>query len=58
MRVVGAPHQGLDTDVVDELGADRVELERRLALAAPILARLQFHQVAEAVLKLTGDPRP
>src|SRR5205085_9383544 len=29
VRVVGAPHQGLDADVVDELGADRVELERR-----------------------------
>src|SRR5262249_38078212 len=36
VRVIGAPHHGLDTDVVDELCADRVELERRLALAAPI----------------------
>src|SRR4051794_13737187 len=25
VRVVGAPHQGLDADVVDELSADRVE---------------------------------
>src|ERR1700730_13888231 len=52
VRVVGAPHQGLDADVVDELGADRVELERRLALAAPIFARLHLDQIAEAVLIL------
>src|SRR5271156_1559404 len=49
MRVVRAPHQGLNTDILVELGADRVELERRLALAAPILARLHLHQIAEAV---------
>src|SRR5712692_994485 len=42
----------LGTDVVDQLGADRVELEGRAALAAPILTRLQLHQVAEAVLEL------
>jgi hypothetical protein len=29
-----------------------VELERRLALAAPVFAWAQFHQVAEAVLEL------
>jgi hypothetical protein len=39
-------------DVVDQLGADWVELECRLALAAPLFARLQLHQVAEAVLEL------
>src|SRR5262245_63530415 len=27
MRVVGAPHEGLHAEVVDELGADGVELE-------------------------------
>jgi hypothetical protein len=52
VRVVGAPHQGFDADLIDELGADQVELERRLALPAPILARLHLHQVAEAVLIL------
>src|ERR1700730_3375956 len=52
VRVVGAPHQGLDADVVDELRADRVELERRLALATPVFARLHLDQVAEAVLIL------
>src|SRR5438132_13293104 len=52
MRVVGAPHQGLDADVVDELGADRVELECRLALAASVFARLQLHQVAKTILEL------
>src|SRR6516225_1532891 len=35
MRVVGAPHQGLDPHLLDQLGADAVELERCLALAAP-----------------------
>src|SRR5437870_13181893 len=30
MRVVGAPHERLHADVVDELGADGIELERRL----------------------------
>src|SRR5260370_15110389 len=42
MRVIRAPHDGLDADIVDQLGADRVELEGRPALAPPILARLQF----------------
>src|SRR4029453_17854439 len=32
VRIVGTPHQRLDAHVVDELGADRVELERGLAL--------------------------
>jgi hypothetical protein len=52
VRVIGAPHQGFDADVVDELCADRVELERRFALAAPIFARLHLDQVAEPVLVL------
>src|SRR5215472_13678345 len=30
VRVVRAPHHRLDADVVDQLGADRVELEGRL----------------------------
>src|SRR3984957_3940620 len=52
MRVVGAPHNRLKADIVDQLGADAVELEGALAVAPPILARLQLHQVAEAVLEL------
>src|SRR5207247_2408259 len=58
-----APHQGLDAHLVDQLGPDAVELEGRAALAPPILAGLQLHQVAEAVLELeihaverVGDP--
>jgi hypothetical protein len=51
VRVVRALHHRLDADIVDELGADRVERESRLALAAPIFAGLQFHPVAEAVLE-------
>src|SRR5437868_2970111 len=51
MRIVGAPHQGLDAHILDELRADPVELERGAALPAPILARLQLHQIAEAVLE-------
>src|SRR6185503_11322472 len=35
MRVVGAPHQRLGAHLVDELGADAVVLEGRLALAPP-----------------------
>src|SRR5438128_1314938 len=57
MRVVGAPHQRLDTDVVDELGADGIELERRLALPAPVLARAHLQsEVAEAVFPLEVHP--
>src|SRR5215470_18546218 len=52
MRVIRAPHQGLDPHILDELGADPVELKRRAALTAPVFARLELHQVAEAVLKL------
>src|SRR5262249_37018043 len=35
-------------DVVDHLGAVRVELEGRLALAAPVFARPQVHQAMRA----------
>src|SRR5262245_5977065 len=57
MRVVGAPHEGLDPDVVDELGADGVELEGRLALAPPVVGRLHFEaEVAEAVLPVECHP--
>jgi hypothetical protein len=52
VRIVGAPHHRLDADVINELGADRVELEGRLALAASVFAWAQFDQVAEAVLEL------
>src|SRR5437870_744050 len=63
MRIVRAPHQGFDPDIVDQPGADPVELEGGAALAFPILARLQRHQIAETVLPLeihaverVGDP--
>src|SRR5438067_12347282 len=39
MGVIGTPHQRFDADVVDELGADPVELKGRAALPAPIFAR-------------------
>src|SRR5438045_9524692 len=51
MRIIRTPHQGLDAHILDELRADPIELERGAALPAPILARLQFHQIAEAVLE-------
>src|SRR6185437_6885438 len=51
MRVVAAPHQRLQPHLVDELGADAVELEGRLALAPPVVARLHLEsQILEAVL--------
>src|SRR5215813_15455413 len=57
MRVVRPPHQRLHADVVDELGADAVELERGLALAAPVVARLYLQaEVAEAVRPLEIHP--
>src|SRR2546427_7464073 len=53
MRVVGAPHERLDAHVVDEPGADAIVLERRLALPAPVVARLHLEaEVAETVLPL------
>src|SRR5262249_12116164 len=56
MRIIGAPHQGLDANILDQLGADPVELERRPALAPPILARLELHQIAKAILVLEIHP--
>src|SRR4029077_4896554 len=53
MRVVRAPHQGLDADVVDQLGPDAVVLERGLALAAPVFAGPHLEsEVTEAILPL------
>src|SRR6266571_7832070 len=53
VRVVGGPHERLGAHLVDELGTDAVELERRLALAPPVVARLHRQpEVAEAVLPL------
>ena len=53
MRVVGAPHQAFRAHLVDQLGADAVELERGLALAAPVVRRLHLEaEVGEAVLPL------
>src|SRR3989475_10924869 len=57
MRVAGAPHERPHADVVDELGADGIELERRLALTAPVLARAHLQsEVAEAVFPLEVHP--
>src|SRR5580704_10811984 len=56
VRVVGTPHHRFEADIVDQLGADAVELEGALAVAAPVFARLQLHQVAEAVLELEIHP--
>src|SRR5215475_13067020 len=64
VRIVRAPHERLDAHVLDELGADAVELERALALPAPVVAGLHGEaEVAEAVLPLevhaverVGDP--
>src|SRR5438046_9246846 len=64
MRVVGAPHERPDAHVAEQPRADAVVLERRLALAAPVVARLHREpEVAEAVLPLVvhaiervGDP--
>src|SRR4029450_7249709 len=51
--IVGAPHQGLDAHLLDQLAADAVELERALALAPPVVAWLHGEaEVAEAVLPL------
>ena len=53
VRVVGAPHERLHAHVVDQLGADAVELERGLALPPPVVARLHLEaEVGEAVLPL------
>src|SRR5574339_1047778 len=51
--VVGPPHQGVLADLVDQLGADPVELEGGLALPPPVVAGLHGEaEVAEAVLPL------
>src|ERR1700719_10521 len=52
VRIIGAPHQRFDPDVVDELGADPIELEGRAALPAPVFARLEVYQIAEPILIL------
>src|SRR2546425_6397072 len=44
MRIVRTPHQRLDAHLVDQLGAHAVVLEGRLALPAPVLARLQLER--------------
>src|SRR4030095_1091158 len=49
--IVRAPHEGVLADLVDELGADAVELESGLALPLPVVAGLHGEaEVAEAVL--------
>ncbi len=42
MRIIGTPHQRFDTQIFYQLKADAIELERRLALAAPVLAWQQL----------------
>src|SRR5499426_935151 len=64
VRVVRRPHERLGAHLVDHLRADPVELEGRLALAPPVVARLHREpEVAEAVFPLevhaverVGDP--
>src|SRR6266478_8508653 len=64
VRIVRTPHQRLYPHLLDQLGADAVELQRRLALAAPVFAwqRLEL-EVLVLVLVLeihavehVGDP--
>src|SRR5262249_14313024 len=53
MWIVRPPHERLDAHVLDQLGADRIELEGRPALPAPVIARLHLEgEIAEAVLPL------
>src|SRR5689334_24181423 len=53
VRIVRRPHERLHAHLVDELGADAIELERRLALSPPVIAGLHREpEVAEAVLPL------
>src|SRR5215470_1501348 len=55
--IVGAPHERLHADVVDELGADAVELEGGLALPTPVVAGLHLEpEIVEAVLPLEVHP--
>src|SRR4051794_11590406 len=54
--VVGAPHQGFNPHLLDQLRPDAVELECRAALATPVFRRLQLHQIAETVLELEIHP--
>src|SRR5262249_22751691 len=42
VRIVRAPHQRLDAHLLDQLGADAIVLERRLALPPPVLAGLEL----------------
>src|SRR5215468_12392865 len=53
VRIVRAPHERLHAHVLDQLGADAVELEGGLALPPPVVAGLHREaEVAEAVLPL------
>src|SRR6185436_18880245 len=53
VRIVRAPHERVRADLVDELGADPVELEAGLALPLPVVAGLHGEaEVPEAVLPL------
>src|SRR4051812_29069665 len=36
MRIIGTPHEGFDPQILDQFGADAVELESRAALTAPV----------------------
>src|SRR3989442_11370904 len=64
MREVGAPHDLVGAELVDQLHADRVGLVRRPALPLPVAARLHLQrEVLELVLPLgihapqhVGDP--
>src|SRR5215813_2804519 len=64
VRIVRGPHERLRSHLVDQLGADAVELECGLALPPPVVARLHREpEVAETILPLevhaiegVGDP--
>src|SRR5437016_11764856 len=57
MRIVRPPHERLDAHLLDQLGADRIELEGGPALPAPVVARLHREaEIAEAVLPLEVHP--
>src|SRR5437899_8293022 len=52
-RIVRSPHERLDAHLVDQLGADLIELERRPALSPPVVARLHLEpEIPEAVFPL------
>src|ERR1700704_3987772 len=57
MRIVRAPHERLDAHLLDQLGADRIDLEGGPALPAPVVARLHREpEITEAIFPLEIHP--